>query len=133
MIHRIFALLVIAIFVPLFDASLAFAQASLPTDIEASDAVAELLRSIGGLKGASALAIVAVVVQAVMLFFRTKYASFAGKWRIVVVTGLTVVAGVLALRVAGVDWIGALLHSSTLAAVQVFGNQFVKQLTEKTS
>lgn len=111
-------------------ASVALAQASpasLPVDLSTGEALELLIKSIGGLKGAGALAIVAFCVQAVMLFFRTPLADFAGKWKLLIVSLLSLVGGVLALKLTGLDWLGSLVHSSTLTAVTVFGNQVLKQ------
>lgn len=105
---------------------------SLPADLEIGDALKQLLAGLGGLKGASALGIAVFVIQGVLLFFRTQLAAFAGKWRLLIVTGLSLVIGVLALSMAGVSWTSALVHANTLAAVQVFIHQLVKQLSEKS-
>jgi len=108
------------------------APASLPTaDLDVGEALKQLLASLGGLKGASALGIAVFVVQGVLLFFRTQLASFTGKWRLLIVTGLSLVAGVLGLSMAGVPWTTALVHANTIAALQVFIHQLVKQLSEK--
>ncbi len=105
---------------------------SVPTDLQTGEALELLIKSIGGLKGASALGIAVAITQALMLFFRTPLANFAGKWRLVVLTGLSLVVCVLALRVAGVDWLTALVHSSTLTTAQVFGNQMFKQFKKES-
>ena len=62
-----------------------------------------LLTAIGGLKGASTLAIVVVVVQALLLFFRSSFAAFSGKAQITIVYGLTLVGSIVALKVQGMD------------------------------
>lgn len=95
------------------------------------DEWAKLIESLGGLKGASTLAIIAFIVQLLMLLLRTQLGAFAGKWRLVVVLGLTMVGGVIALKMQGMEWVAAILHSSTLAAAQVFGHQMFKQFYEK--
>lgn len=107
--------------------ALAFAQASLPVDLPTDQALAEFLKSLGGLKGAGALAITTVVVQMVMLFFRTPLANFAGKYRLLIVAGLSLVVGFIILVATGVDWKLALLHANTVGALQVFGHQLVNQ------
>lgn len=91
------------------------------------DDLKALFNSIGGLKGAGAMGIVILLIQGLMLFFRSKLADFAGKWRLSIVYGLSMVLGILALHVAGVDWLTALLHSNTIAAAQVFGHQAYDQ------
>lgn len=91
------------------------------------------LAAIGGLKGASILAIVAVVVQGIMLALRSPLGKLAGKVRLVIVLGLTLVGGVLGLMVSGVDLLNALMHSTTLAAMQVLANQIYKQFIKKAN
>lgn len=106
--------------------------ASLPVgDLEVGDALQTLIKSLGGLKGASALAIAVFVAQGVLLFFRTQLASFAGKWRLVIVTALTLVVGVLGLSMVGIPWTSALVHANTVTAFQVFIHQLIAQLSTK--
>lgn len=116
----------------LFPAVMVYAQgASLPVDLPADVALQEFLQSLGGFKGASALGIALLVVQAVMYFFRTSLASFAGKWRLAIVAGLSLVAGTMALFASGVPWQMALMHANTLGAFNVFLNQMFKQFVQK--
>lgn len=112
---------------------LAFGQEAvdLSKELPIQDFVMSLVESIGGFKGASSLAIAAAVVQLVMKFFRTSLASFAGKYKLVIVYLLSVVSGVMSMKLAGVDLFAAFLHSNTLAAIQVFGNQVYKQFIVK--
>jgi hypothetical protein len=110
----------------------AFAQAaSLPVDIPADVALAQLVQSLGGLKGASVLAIAVLVVQSVLLFFRTKLASFAGKWRLLIVAGLNLIVVFLALLAAGIPLLSAFTHANTALAFQVLVHQVIKQVSEK--
>lgn len=110
----------------------AFAQAaSLPVDLSTQDALSQLLSTLGGIKGATVLGITAVVLQAVLLFFRTSLASFAGKWRLLIVAGLSLVSGTIALVATGTPFLQALGDANTLAALQVLGHQTIKQFTEK--
>lgn len=129
----------LAILAILLVPAVAFAQvdpASLPVllptaDLSTEQALGELLKSLGGFKGATALGIVFLVVQASLLFFRTKLADFAGKWKLVIVTALSLVGGVIGLLVSGVPLLAALTHATTFTSLQVFGNQFIKQFAEK--
>lgn len=126
---KILALLAV-LFLPL----LALAQAepaSLPSELTTAQALAQLLQALGGLKSATVLGIVGLVIQAGLLFFRTQLANFAGKWKLVIVTGLSLVGGVVTLVSLGTPWLAALSSSATLASLQVFGNQLWKQLSEK--
>jgi hypothetical protein len=91
----------------------------------------KFLQSIGGLKGAGALAIAVVAVQGLILFFRSSFAKFSGAYQLLIVNALSLVAGVVALKVSGgVEWSAALLHSQTLAALQVFVHQVLKQVSK---
>lgn len=119
-------ILLFALFSMLVMTVLAFAQEVIvpPT----SDEIMNWLKAIGGLKGATALAIAVFVVQGIMLFFRSQLASFAGVWQLLIVNGLTLVFGVLALKLSGVDWVSCLLSSQTLAALQVFIHQLITQI-----
>jgi hypothetical protein len=67
------------------------------------------------------------VLQAIMLFFRTPLANFAGKWRFLIVAGTSLVAGTVALIATGTPVLAALAHANTLAATQVFFHQLVTQ------
>lgn len=119
---------VFAILIPV----VALAQAaSLPADLPTADALELLLKSVGGLKGAGALAIAAFCVQAVLLFFRTPLAGFAGRWRLLVVAGLTLVFGFMSMLLSGVDWKAAIVHADVLLMLQVFANQIWKQFVAK--
>lgn len=94
------------------------------------------LSFVGGLKGAGALASVAAGVQLVMKLIQTPFFAkmlpkITSAQKLLMVTGLSVVGGVLALMSTGSTLLQALLHSTTLAALQVFGNQLFKQFVEK--
>lgn len=89
------------------------------------------LEGIGGLKGAGTLAIVAVIVQGLSLVLKLPQMPVPGKTKLVIVTGLTFVGGVLALKLQGLDWASVVLHSTTLSAFQVFAHQIYKQFVVK--
>lgn len=110
--------------------TVAFAQDAtqpLPTE----DFLALLLQSIGQVKGATGMGIAVLVTQLIMAFFRTPLANFAGKFRLVIVMVLSLAAGLLALKLSGVTWAAALVHSSTLAAFQVLAHQLYVQFIKK--
>lgn len=96
-----------------------------------------LLASIGGAKGASMLAVAGIVVQLVIKFMST---TWVGQWfpqltgavKLVIVTGLSLAAGILALMIppASLTLGAALVHSSTLTAFMVFGNQAYQQFLQ---
>lgn len=120
-------LFLLALFIPV----VALAQASMPVEIPVDVALGELLKIVGGMKGFSALGIAMLVTQAVMLFFRTPLANFAGKWKLLIASGVAIVASFLGLLASGVEWKLALVHGTVLAAVNVFLHQLVKQVAEK--
>ena len=88
-----------------------------------------LMKSLGGLKGASSMTVVAISVQLLMMVLRSPMGGIAGKWRLVLVYLLTMVGGVTSLMLTGVDLMTAIMHANTLAALQVFAHQVVKQFT----
>lgn len=107
-------------------------QSSLPasfpvTELPADQALAQLVGLLGGLKGATALGIAVAVTQAVMLFFRTPLANFAGKWKLTIVSLLSCVATYLGLVSSGASWGVALLAAPFMAAIQVLASQFFLQ------
>ena len=109
----------------------------LPTplpELPTADWLMLMVAAIGGMKGMSALAIAASVSQLLLKFLSTPLAKFAGKYKLLAVTGLTLVTGVLALMVASdMSMFVALMHSTTLAAFQVFVHQIWKQFVKKSN
>lgn len=90
-----------------------------------------LLSFLSSISGKSILALVAGLVQVAMVFFRTSLSNFAGKYKLLVVTGLSVVGVVLAGLMAGESVLVTLFSGVGLAALQVFINQVIKQFSEK--
>jgi hypothetical protein len=95
------------------------------------DELVKLLQSLGGIKGAQTLAIVALCVQAVLLFFRSSFAKFSGIYQLIIVNALTMAAGVIALSLQGMPLSAAIFHSQTIAAFQVLAHQVMKQIANK--
>ena len=126
MIKKINLTLLIAV---VFAAVFAFAQEVVapPTQEE----IASFLASLGGIKGAGTMAIVATVVQFIMLLAKSGLGKMAGVYQILLVSFLTLVGGVVGLKMNGLDWGSAILHSSSLAAGQVFLHQLYKQFIKK--
>ncbi len=87
---------------------------------------ADFLRSIGSWGTLNRLGIAAVVTQGLLLLMRSKLGDLTGKAKLAIVTGSSMLLGVLALRLSGLDWGQSLMHSTTLAALQVFGNQLAQ-------
>ena len=111
-------------------AGLAFAQAVDPA-VSYDEFFAFLMKSLGGFKGAGALGTVALVVQLLMKLFQTQAGELLGKYKLLAVLGLTLVGGVITLKLTGVSWGASLLHSATLAAAQVLIHQLYKQFLDK--
>ncbi len=128
---------IVALFVALAAAKVYAQAAAVPVDATIPDMayLQELFTTIGGLKGMGGLAIAAAVTQLVMHGLQTSFvmSQIHGKWRLLLVAGLSIAAGVLALMAGGLPLGIALLHSTTLAAYSVFLNQIKKQFVDKTS
>ena len=82
------------------------------------------------------LGLVAAIVQILMIGLRTELVvSKLGKLkpsvRLAMVAGLSLVGGVISLVQSGTELIPALVHSTTLAAFQVFGHQIYTVYLEK--
>lgn len=93
-----------------------------------------LFQSIGGVKGAVGLPLAVALTQIAMRALQAPFlGKLAGKYRLLAVYGLSMASGVLALVAAHVPLGMALLHSNTLAALQVLGHQAYKQFVEKTA
>jgi len=92
-----------------------------------------LVESLGSFKGASALMLVALLAQLLMLLLRTPLGKFAGKWKLLIIYLLSMVGGAVALKVSTPEmgWLAIVLHSNTLAMAQVFANQVKKQFWDK--
>lgn len=95
--------------------------------------IGKFLEALGGVKGAGTLAIVAIVVQGLMLVMKTALGKMAGIWQVIILNLLTLIGGVIALKMSGSDWASALLHSQSLAAFQVFLHQLWKQFGKKAA
>jgi hypothetical protein len=126
--------------------SMAFADGA-PTDIISTDQfLGFLFQSLGGMGGMKGMALVVVVVQVMMKLLQTDFAigiiskvvpakdgELSGKIRIALVCGLTLMVGVFTLHMQGLTWGASLMHSSTLTAIQVLGNQIWQQFGAKSA
>lgn len=107
-----------------------FAQ-EVPAPISDIDAVQQIL-AVLTTKGLSGLALVAAVVQVLMIALRSnyviaKFGDLKGSTRITALLALTMVGGIVTLMMQGMAIIPAILHSTTIAAFQVLANQVYKQ------
>ena len=93
------------------------------------------LKSIGGAKGMSGLALVAIVVQVLMKFVGTPWANglLAGKgeMKLTLVLALTYVGGLTTLMVSGLTFGAAFLHSTSLSALLVLLNEVYSRFIAK--
>lgn len=87
-----------------------------------------VLASIGSLKG---FALAAAVIQGLMLFFRSSLSAFAGKFKFLIIAGLSFVAAMVGGLAAGKSIGQVLLDGAVLSALQVFAHQAIKQFGEK--
>lgn len=91
-----------------------------------------LVTSIGGIKGASTLAIVLIVVKLLAKFLSTEWAGklfkkLSDRAKFTIITGLNVVIALLGLMtVGGLSFGAAIVHSTVIAALSVFLNQGYK-------
>lgn len=121
---RILNFFTLASFAITFVALRAFGQDVQPPSGQEITQFLALLSGVGGLKGA---ALIALVIQGLMLFFRSGLANFAGKWRLAVVLGLSFVGSFVGVIATGKPWTAAILDGAVIAAFQVFANQMWKQ------
>lgn len=126
--------------------SFAFADGDPTAIISGDQFLGMFLQSIGGMGGLKGMALAVAVVQVVMKFLQSDIAvsllskflpakdgALAGHVRISIVCVLSVATGLLALKLQGLGWTSALLHSTTLAALQIAANQIYKQFSEKAA
>lgn len=112
-----------------FTALTVFAQdAVIPPTNEELQAFLVLISGVGGMKG---LALGLVVIQGLMLFFRSNLADFAGKWKLAIVAGLSFAFALVTGLAQGLPLMSVLLSGATLTAFQVFANQIWKQVAVK--
>lgn len=130
MFTRFFTLLAV-LFIPVVALAQAVA-ASLPVELTVDEALKQGLPIIVSMKGASALAIAVAVTQLIMKLAQSPLGNLAGKYKLLIVTGVSIVATYLGLVVAGTSWLSALIAGPLLAAVQVFAHQMISTLKPPT-
>ena len=97
-----------------------------PTPLPDSSFWQQLLAFVSGWKGQSTLAIVAGLVQLGMVFFSTSMGDWAGLWKWVIVSGLSMLGVLLGGVLTGNSWIASLTSGAFLAAAQVWIHQLLK-------
>lgn len=131
-LKKLFSLhLVMLSFVFLFSLA-ALANEVVPPSGDELQAYLALL--IGGSQGKPiGLWIAVVATQGVALLFRSQLGAFAGIWRMLIISGVAIVTGVLSQVLQGMSWPMALMHSTVIAAVQVFVHQIIAQAAKRTT
>ena len=114
----------------------ALALASDVVPIPNEEYIKLLIESLGGLKGATALGIAGIVVKVLLATFNSELLGkqmdkLTGKYKLLLVTLLSLVGGIVALVSTGMPVLTALVHSSILPMFAVFVNQVYKQFVEK--
>lgn len=112
-----------------------FAQVNLDPVSEV-DFIGQLLALIGGYKGMASLAVAVAVVQLLIMFAKTPMAGklFKGltaQVKFLVVAGLTLISGYLALKVSGMPTGEAIMKTLSLPLLQEYVYQIYKQFFEK--
>lgn len=97
--------------------------------------LSQALALLGGVKGLSTLAIIAVAVQVFMKFVGTPWANSlpgdAGKYKLISYLACTYVLGVATQMMAGMQIVPALFSSTSLASLVLLINQLYKQFYVK--
>jgi hypothetical protein len=98
-----------------------------PTD---ADVLAQILKLIGGVSGASALAIAVLVTQTLTVVFSSHWGDLLGKWKLLAIYGLAVISPVVTALASGTSLLAAVINGTVIAAVQVFVNEVIKHFKE---
>lgn len=78
------------------------------------------------------LLIVVIAVQFIMAIFKVTYLGMiAGKWKLILVCILSLVGGIINLRLTGMSWTDCFFNSTILGGMQVFFHQVWKQFREE--
>ena len=127
--------LILMAMMPFIFISVAFSQ-ELPPVIPTEDFLKLLIESIGGMKGAKTIALVGIVLKLLLAFLSSEicgqvFKKLSGGVKLTIVLALSFVSGIISLKLTGLDWTAAILHSTTLSAFMVLSNQVYKQYFEK--
>ena len=130
-----FCYIALALAITLATMAIGFTQDIIPP-VTTNDFLALLASSLGGLKGAGALAIAGVVSKLLLHFMGTPlfgdlFKKIDGGLKLTIALFLSFVSGLIATKMSGLDWGSSLIHSSTLSAFVVLSNQVYKQWIEK--
>lgn len=127
-----------AFFVGLFYGMISIAQEAVETVAVASET--DVLKSVFSLitdyKQMSAFAIALALTQILRMVLSLPalgsiFPNLTSKMKLVAISLLAVISGILTLKVAGTPTMDAVFHGTTLAAVQVFLHQYYKEFVQK--
>lgn len=108
--------------------TIAFAQEPTPSFDQIINDIVSLMKGAGGM---GAVAIILAVVQILMKLSKTFIGDLAGRWKITIVTGLTLAGSILGAIMQGGSIWSALITGGVLSTAQVFVNQLVKQFKKQ--
>lgn len=102
----------------------------IPLDEPSAAEWVQFVSALGGVKGMGTLGLVALAVQGLLLAARSRFSRLNGKAKLLTVSGLTMAGGVTGLMLTGSDMTSAIVHSTTLAAAQVYAHQFKREFCD---
>lgn len=105
-------------------------------EISNQDFLEFLLQSLNGVQGLTAMGIAALVTQIIVGALKTPlvggyFQKLAGRFKLLIVSGISLASGIISLKVAGLDWTVIFVHSFVLTAAQVFAHQAFLQFVKK--
>ncbi len=100
------------------------------------DFLGKLLQFFGEYKSMTSLALAAGAVQLLILFFNAPisgkiFSKLDAQLKLIIVTALSIVAGLIAQKIAGISFGDAFWSAANLAAVQVFLHQIYLKFFSK--
>lgn len=79
-----------------------------------------------------AIVITIITIQFLMAILNLTYiGTIAGKWKLILVCILSLVGGIINLRLTGMSWTDCFFNSTILGGMQVFFHQVWKQFREE--
>lgn len=123
---RLFNILSVSVmaFVGVFFLGLSVLAGDLVTTPPSGDDFSAFVQLLSGVGGAAPTAIILIVVQGLMLIARQ---FFQGKYLLLIVSGLTLIASGLSSVMSGGNILQGLMSGAGLATMQVFVSQMILQ------
>jgi len=117
-----FILLAISLFMMSFCLFAQTATITAPVDLDTLTTIVNLLKGLSGQKG---LMLVVGIVQIIM-YLISKYSPVSSKWKLILVTIMTLVGVIMNCLIQGMSWTQILFDAPTLMAIQVTVYEFIK-------